>query len=122
MIRLGFVHGTGPGNTVGMKRSRTPQRYLCALCGLEQRGPARLFLAGLLTAFTLAWSGCTTLHVPAARPGFSQKESLKEITWDEFFRKFDQSGLAFLYQEKTAGGEKSNFNKFVKREGKTTKK
>ena len=57
-----------------------------------------------------------------AFPGFSQKESLKEISWDEFFRKFDQSGLAFLYQEKTAGGEKSNFNKFVKREGKTTKK
>ncbi len=57
-----------------------------------------------------------------AFPGFSQKESLKEITWDEFFRKFDQSGLAFLYQDKTAGGEKSNFNKFVKREGKTARK
>ncbi len=56
-----------------------------------------------------------------AFPGFSEKESLKEITWDEFFRKFDDAKLAFLYQEKTAGGEKSNFNKFVKREGKAAK-
>jgi hypothetical protein len=57
-----------------------------------------------------------------AFPGFSEKESLKEITWDEFFRKFDDAKLAFLYQEKTASGERSNFNKFVKREGKETKK
>lgn len=57
-----------------------------------------------------------------AFPGFSEKESLKEITWDEFFHKFDNSKLAFLYQEKTASGDKSNFNKFVKREGKEAKK
>jgi hypothetical protein len=57
-----------------------------------------------------------------AFPGFSGKESLKEITWDEFFRKFDGTKLAFLYQDKTASGEKSNFNKFVKRESKEVKK
>ncbi len=80
MIRRGFVHRTGPGNTVGMKRSRTPQRHLCAPCGLEQRGPARFFLAGLITAFILAWSGCSTLHVPAVRPGFSERESVEVET------------------------------------------
>lgn len=53
-----------------------------------------------------------------AFPGFREKDSLKEITWDEFFRKFDGSNLAFLYQEKTSSGEKSNFNKFVKRTAK----
>lgn len=57
-----------------------------------------------------------------AFPGFREKGTLKEITWDEFFRKFDGSNLAFLYQERTSSGEKSNFNKFVKREAKEAKK
>lgn len=43
-------------------------------------------------------------------------ESLETIGWDEFFQKFDDAGLALLYQEETAGGEKSNFNKLVSRE------
>ena len=30
-------------------------------------------------------------------------EALEEISWEEFFAKFDQSELAFLYQEETAG-------------------
>ena len=41
---------------------------------------------------------------------------LNEITWDEFFEKFDASGLALVYQEETAEGQRSNFNKLVKRE------
>jgi len=39
--------------------------------------------------------------------------ALNEISWDEFFEKFDASGLALVYQEKTAAGKKSNFNKLV---------
>jgi hypothetical protein len=49
-------------------------------------------------------------------PGYSGAGKLQEITWDEFFEKFDQNNLALLYQEKTAGGEQSNFNKLVSRE------
>ena len=41
---------------------------------------------------------------------------LHEITWDEFFQKFDEGGLALLYQEETAAGVPSMFNRFVKRE------
>ena len=44
-----------------------------------------------------------------------EEEELEEITWDEFFEKFDEKRLAFVYQEKTAGGEPSRFNKFVHR-------
>ena len=44
------------------------------------------------------------------------EESLEEISWDEFFRKFDENNLAFLYQEQTDGGGESRFNKFVSRE------
>lgn len=49
-------------------------------------------------------------------PGYSGDETLEEISWDEFFRKFDESNLAFLYQEQTADGETSRFNKFVSRD------
>ena len=43
-------------------------------------------------------------------------DALEEISWDEFFDKFDESKLAFLYQEKTADGQRSNFNKLIGRE------
>jgi hypothetical protein len=46
-------------------------------------------------------------------PGFEGGESLQEITWEEFFRIFNQNNLTLLYQEKTIEGEMSRFNKFV---------
>jgi len=49
-------------------------------------------------------------------PGFSGEDSLEEITWDDFFQQFDENSLALIYQEKTAQGKSSNFNKFVSRE------
>jgi hypothetical protein len=49
-------------------------------------------------------------------PGYSGEESLEEISWEDFFAKFDESGLAFLYQEQTSNGGESRFNKFVSRE------
>ena len=49
-------------------------------------------------------------------PGFSGEESLEHISWDEWFDKFDERGLALLYQERTAGGAQSNFNKLVSSE------
>ena len=48
-------------------------------------------------------------------PGYSGGESLQEIGWDEFFDKFEEAKLAFLYQDKTADGEKSRFNKLIAR-------
>ena len=49
-------------------------------------------------------------------PGYSGEESLEEISWDDFFAKFDEAELAFLYQEKSAEGEESRFCKFISRE------
>ena len=46
----------------------------------------------------------------------SKHDALEEISWEEFFEKFDESDLALVYQEETAGGEKSNFNKLIGRE------
>jgi hypothetical protein len=47
-------------------------------------------------------------------PGYSGEGRLEEISWDEFFEKFDDANLAFLYQEETSSGERSNFNKLVR--------
>ena len=38
---------------------------------------------------------------------------LEEISWEEFFEKFDNNNLEMVFQEKTADGQKSNFNKLV---------
>jgi hypothetical protein len=49
-------------------------------------------------------------------PGYSGENSLEEISWDDWFQKFDEKGLAFLYQDETSGGEQSRFFKLVSRE------
>lgn len=43
-------------------------------------------------------------------------ESLMEISWDKWFERFEHRKLALLYQEETAGGERSSFNEIVTRE------
>ncbi len=53
-----------------------------------------------------------TIHFPGDR----SENSLDEVSWEAWFKKFDAAGLALLYQENTAGGEQSNFNKLVGRE------
>jgi len=50
-------------------------------------------------------------------PGYSGQQSLQPISWDDWFEKFDERGLALIVQDKTARGEKSNFNKLISREG-----
>ena len=48
-------------------------------------------------------------------PGWSGEDSLQPISWDEWFKSFDDNKLAFLYQDTTKGGEESRFNKLVSR-------
>ena len=49
-------------------------------------------------------------------PGYSGKDRLEHISWEEFFQKFDEKHLAFLYQEETSKGGESRFFKLVSRE------
>ncbi len=44
-----------------------------------------------------------------------EEEDFDEISWEDFFKIFDENKLAFLYQDKTKDGETSRFNKFVER-------
>lgn len=48
-------------------------------------------------------------------PG-GKDEKLQPISWEDWFEKFDERGLALLVQDKTAGGQQSRFNKLVSRE------
>lgn len=48
-------------------------------------------------------------------PGYGDEDSLEELSWDDFFDKFDKEQLAFLYQEDTANGSESRFFKFIQR-------
>jgi hypothetical protein len=48
-------------------------------------------------------------------PDGAGEESLEHISWDEWFSKFDESELCFLYQEEKATGEGSTFFRLVPR-------
>jgi hypothetical protein len=50
-------------------------------------------------------------------PGGAGEDELKHISWDDWFQKFDASGVAFLYQSEKADGDDSTFFKLVRREG-----
>ena len=49
-------------------------------------------------------------------PGFSGEGKLESIDWNQWFEAFDENELAFLYQEETADGKESRFNKLVSRD------
>ena len=46
-------------------------------------------------------------------PGYSGAGKFEEISWEDWYQKFQESGLEFLYQDKTASGKPSRFNKLV---------
>jgi hypothetical protein len=54
-------------------------------------------------------------------PDYSGEGTLEEISWDEFFDKFDKEKLAFLYQDETAEGNESRFCKLVSRDTASSK-
>ncbi|TLD40162.1 MAG: 1,4-alpha-glucan branching enzyme [Candidatus Jettenia ecosi] len=67
----------------------------------------------------MKWRGFLTCHCEGSvrsNPFYGGEEKLQEITWDEFFEKFEKEELAFLYQEETKGGKQSRFNKIISRD------
>jgi len=49
-------------------------------------------------------------------PGYSGEDTLEAVDWDRWFEAFDENELAFVYQDRTADGKPSRFNKLVSRE------
>ncbi|MCC6144026.1 MAG: hypothetical protein IT368_09485 [Candidatus Hydrogenedentes bacterium] len=50
-----------------------------------------------------------------AFPGISGEEACEGIAWEDFFARFDQQNLAFVYQDRTADGEISRYSKLADR-------
>jgi len=50
-------------------------------------------------------------------PGYSGADSLQEISWEEWYDKFKENNLTFLYQDTKKSGEESRFFKLVCMEG-----
>jgi anaerobic selenocysteine-containing dehydrogenase len=48
-------------------------------------------------------------------PGGAGEDQLEPISWDEWFRIFEENNLAFLYQDRKASGEPSTFFRLVRR-------
>lgn len=46
-------------------------------------------------------------------PGGTGSDRLEEISWDDWFNKFDHNHLAFLYQAHKKTGEDSTFFKLI---------
>lgn len=46
-------------------------------------------------------------------PGYSGAGTLEEISWDEWYQKFEANNLTFLYQDQTKDGKQSRFFKLV---------
>ncbi|HEU5114146.1 MAG TPA: hypothetical protein VFT82_00070 [Candidatus Paceibacterota bacterium] len=47
--------------------------------------------------------------------GGKKEDKLEKISWDDFFKIFEENGLTFLYQEKLKDGSESRFFKFISR-------
>ena len=47
----------------------------------------------------------------------AEEDRVKRISWSDFFTRFEQSHLAFLYEEENAEGDQSRFFKFISRNG-----
>ena len=46
-------------------------------------------------------------------PGYSGTLTLEAISWDEFFKGFEENQLAFLYEDKKKAGSQSRFSKLI---------
>ena len=80
---------------------------------VEARGGRPAAVAPLLQdEFGLKAIGALRIAFPEEH----DKENLEMLPWETFFETFEARSLAFLYQERTATGEQSRFNKFIKQE------
>lgn len=57
--------------------------------------------------------GVLRIHFPN---NSDSKSELEEISWEDFFKNFEDNNLDFLYQDKNSDGDNSTFHKFVKRD------
>lgn len=95
------------GNAEGAAQTTTDHEAIRRW--VEERGGRPATVAG-----TADQGGAGLLRIDF--PGYAGEDRLEPLSWDDFFAKFEEAQLAFLYQDETAGGDRSRFSKFVRRE------
>ncbi len=48
--------------------------------------------------------------------GDTHDDPLEQISWEEFFERFENEALAFVYEDETKDGSRSRFCKLVSRQ------
>ena len=91
-----------------MALSKTTQDHDEIKAWAEERGGKPAEVAG-----TEGKDGAGIIRLEFPGAVHANDSNLAEISWDDFFAKFDASGLALVYQDVTADGEKSNFNRLI---------
>jgi hypothetical protein len=59
--------------------------------------------------------GADSVEIVFSGVDTDEDDKPEEISWDEFYRRFSQANLKFVYQEKTPSGKLSHLWKFVDR-------
>ena len=49
-------------------------------------------------------------------PGYSGTQTLEAVSWDEFFKSFEENELAFLYEDEKKAGSQGRFSKLINRD------
>jgi hypothetical protein len=49
-------------------------------------------------------------------PGYSGTQTIEAISWDEFFKGFEENQLAFFYEDEKKAGSQSRFSKLINRD------
>ena len=49
-------------------------------------------------------------------PGYSGTQTFEAISWDEFFKGFEENQLAFLYEDEKKAGRQGRFSKLINRD------
>ncbi len=101
--------GSSPGRGSLSQRSRITTDHDEIRAWVEERGGHPATVKGTGDAEE---TGILQIDLP----GYSGEEKLEPISWEEFFKKFEENGLAFLYEQETAGGAQSLFHKLVRQE------
>lgn len=109
------MHATKPDNTPGRRRSRSLRknaRQLTQHDDIRRWAEARQGQP----ATVRGTGGTERVGILRIRfPDYEGKTDLEAITWEEFFKKFDERQLALLCQESTSDGALSRYWKLVKR-------
>ena len=92
-----------------MEQAKTTTNHECIRRWVEERGGHPVILKGTDVKGS---SGVLLIDYP----GYSGTQTLQPISWDDFFKGFEENELAFLYEDEKKAGSQSRFSKLINRD------